>query len=99
MFCNAQVTFDASVNNARSECAISVNPRNPSNLVGASKRFTNPDMYEFSLAAYASFDGGVSWIEAAPFGLQPAGRAFPIRRLPGTRPGTSGSRASPLGPV
>ena len=70
MFCNTQVTFDTSANNARSECAISVNPRNPSNIVGASKRFTNPDMYEFSLAAYASFDGGVSWLEAAPFGLE-----------------------------
>jgi hypothetical protein len=71
VFCNTQVTFDTSSNNARSECAVSVNPRNPSNIVGASKRFTNPNMYEFSLAAYASFDGGVSWLEAAPFGLQP----------------------------
>ena len=70
MFCNTQVTFDTSVNNARSECAIVVNPRNPLNIVGASKRFTNPDSYEFSLSAYASFDGGVSWLEAAPFGLQ-----------------------------
>jgi hypothetical protein len=69
VFCNTQVTFDASANNARSECAISFNPRNPANIVGASKRFTNPTLYEFSLAAYASFDGGVSWIEAAPFGL------------------------------
>jgi hypothetical protein len=70
VFCNTQVTFDTSVNNARSECAISVNPSDPSNIVGASKRFTNPDMYEFSLSAYASFDGGVSWLEAAPFALQ-----------------------------
>jgi hypothetical protein len=64
------VTFDTSVNNARSECAIVVNPSNPSNIVGASKRFTNPHSYEFSLSAYASFDAGVSWLEAAPFGLQ-----------------------------
>jgi hypothetical protein len=71
VFCNTQVTFDTSANNARSECAISVNPRNSSNIVGASKRFTNPDMYEFSLAAYGSFDGGVSWLEAAAFGLEP----------------------------
>lgn len=70
MFCNTQVTFDASANNARSECAIVVNPRNPANLVGSSKRFTSPQTYEFSLAAYASFDGGVSWAEAAPFGLE-----------------------------
>ena len=71
MFCNTQVTFDASAANARSECAIAVNPKNPANIVGSSKRFTNPQTYEFSLAGYASFDAGVSWIEAAPFGLQP----------------------------
>jgi len=71
VFCNVQTTFDASAANARSESAISVNPFNPSNVVGASKRFTNPQTYDFSLAAYASFDGGTSWVEAPPFGLQP----------------------------
>jgi hypothetical protein len=38
-------------------------------MVGSSKRFTNPAKYEFSLAAYATFDGGQSWIEAPPLGL------------------------------
>jgi hypothetical protein len=71
MYCNTQVTFDTSPANARSESSIVVNPRNPSNIVGASKRFTNPQTYDFSLAAYASFDGGTSWIEAPPLGLQP----------------------------
>jgi hypothetical protein len=68
---NTQVTFDASTANARSESAITVNPVNPLNVVGSSKRFTNPQTYDFSLAAYASFDGGTSWTEAAPLGLQP----------------------------
>jgi hypothetical protein len=72
VYCNTQVTFDASTANARSESAISVNPSNPANIVGASKRFTNPQTYDFSLAAYASFDGGTSWTEAAPFALQPS---------------------------
>lgn len=71
MYCNTQVTFDASAANARSESAVSVNPGNPLNVVGASKRFTNPQTYDFSLAAYASFDGGTSWTEAAAFPLQP----------------------------
>ena len=61
MSCNTQVTFDTSINSARSECAISVNARNPSNIVGESTRFTNPSAYDLSLAAYASFDGGKTW--------------------------------------
>ena len=69
MWCNRQVTFSASPNNARSESELEVNPLNPLNLVGASKRFTNPATYDFTLAAYNSFDGGESWIEAAPFAL------------------------------
>jgi hypothetical protein len=71
VYCNTQVTFDASTANARSESAIIVNPVDPSNIVGSSKRFTNPQTYDFSLAAYASFDGGTSWTEAATLGLQP----------------------------
>src|SRR4029077_21044598 len=70
MYCNTQVTFDTSTANARSESAILVNPRNPSNIVGASKRFTNPQTYDFSLATYASFDRGTSWAESS-LGLQP----------------------------
>jgi hypothetical protein len=71
VYCNTQVTFDSNPANARSESAISVNPFNPANIVGASKRFINPQTYDFSLAAYASFDGGTSWVEAPAFGLQP----------------------------
>ena len=71
MYRNTQVTFDTDPANARSESAITVNPANPANIVGASKRFVNPHTYDFSLAAYASFDGGTSWVEAAPFALEP----------------------------
>ncbi len=69
--CNRRVTCDLSPSNARSESAVAVNPLDPYNLVGASKRFTNPAIYAFSLAAYASFDGGLSWTEAAPLTLLP----------------------------
>ncbi len=69
--CNRRVTCDASPSNARSESDLAVNPLNPYNMVGASKRFTNPSIYAFSLAAYATFDGGLSWIEAPPLTLLP----------------------------
>jgi hypothetical protein len=59
--CNRRVTCDPSPSNARSESSIAVNPLDPYNLVASSKRFTNPMIYGFSLAAYASFDGGQSW--------------------------------------
>src|SRR2546421_2816862 len=64
--CNRQVTCDASPSNARSESSIAVNPFDPFNLVGSSKRFTDPATYQFTLAAYASFDGGLSWIDSGP---------------------------------
>jgi hypothetical protein len=66
---NIRVTCDASPSNDRSESALAANPLNPYNLVGSSKRFTNPQTYAFSLAAYATFDGGQSWTEASPLGL------------------------------
>jgi len=40
-------------------------------MVGSSKRFNNPLTYDFTLAAYATFDGGQSWIESPPLQLQP----------------------------
>jgi len=38
-------------------------------MVGSSKKFTNPHTYDFSLIAYYSFDGGLSWQESAPLAL------------------------------
>jgi hypothetical protein len=61
---NIRVTFDNSPINARSESSISINPLNPYNMVAGSKRFTNPSMYEFSLALYTTFDGGQTWVES-----------------------------------
>jgi hypothetical protein len=59
--CNRQVTCDSDPANDRSESELVVNPLDPYNLVGSSKRFTDPAHYQFSLAPYASFDGGRSW--------------------------------------
>jgi len=61
--CNQRVTCDASPNNARSESFIAANPLDPYNMVASSKRFTDPAHYGFSLAAYATFDGGEVWNE------------------------------------
>lgn len=60
---NVRVTFDGDPNNARSESDLAVNPLNPANMVGSSKRFTDIASYAFSLAAYATFDGGLTWTE------------------------------------
>jgi hypothetical protein len=60
---NLRVTYSKSPKHARSESSIAINPRNPYNIVAGSKRFTNPDKYEFSLALYTTFDGGHSWQE------------------------------------
>ena len=69
MWCNTQVTFSPSTANARSESELEVNPLNASNFVGASKRFTNPQTYAFTLAAYSTIDAGETWTEAAPLVL------------------------------
>src|SRR5260370_27295691 len=68
---NVRVTFDNNPQNDRSESALVVNPLNPQNMVGASKRFTNPPAYQFSLAAYVTQDAGQNWVEAAPLQLLP----------------------------
>jgi hypothetical protein len=69
--CNRRVTCDPNPTNDRSESSLEANPLNPYNLVGSSKKFTNPATYDFTLAAYATFDGGQSWVEAPPLALLP----------------------------
>ncbi len=67
--CNRRVTCSPSPSNDRSESDLVANPLDPYNLVGASKRFNNPLTYDFTLAAYVTFDGGLSWTEASPLVL------------------------------
>ncbi len=62
--CNRQVSCSPDPHNDRSESALVVNPTNPYNMVGSSKKFTDPSTYTFSLAAYYTFDGGQSWGES-----------------------------------
>src|SRR5258708_12235191 len=66
---NIQVSVDSSPFWDRSESSIAANPLNSLNMVGASKRFFDPPDYGFVLAAYATFDGGSTWLEASPLQL------------------------------
>ncbi len=59
---------------AHSEVTLAQNPRDPQNLVGASKMFTDNENYIFRIGTYASFDGGKTWIDNGQLpGLEPFG--------------------------
>ncbi len=49
---------------SRSESVIAINPMNESNMVGASKKFTDPARYHFKLGPIYTFDGGSTWHES-----------------------------------
>jgi hypothetical protein len=49
---------------SRSESAIAINPKNPKNMIGTSKKFINPAIYLFKLGVIYTFDGGKSWSES-----------------------------------
>ncbi|MGH2478172.1 MAG: sialidase family protein [Ktedonobacteraceae bacterium] len=58
-FANVRVSQDSYL--AHSEPMLAENPRNPLNLVGGSKFFTDPRHYRFQIGFYSSFDGGCTW--------------------------------------
>jgi hypothetical protein len=60
---NTQVT-SGTLKQARSESIIAVNPRDRNNLIAASKKFSNPDTYRFTIGVRVSYDGGASWQDA-----------------------------------
>ena len=64
---NIQVTFDSDLNNARSESAILINPNNPQQIVGASKKFRDIHTYDFTIATAYSADGGRTWHASTDF--------------------------------
>ena len=64
---NIQVTHSTSPVNARSESCIAVNPLNSTQIVACSKEFRNLsgfNNYNFTLAAYYSSDGGITWSDS-----------------------------------
>jgi hypothetical protein len=60
---NRQATSSTAAE-ARSESAIAINPLNPSNMVGASKKFIDPSIYLFKLGPIYTFDAGRTWHES-----------------------------------
>ena len=66
---NIQVTHDTSLQNARSESNIAINPNNPLQIVSSSKKFFNIDTYDFTLATQYSEDGGHTWHDSAPLAM------------------------------
>jgi hypothetical protein len=48
---------------AHSEVTLAQNPRNPQNMVGASKMFTDNENYVFRIGTYVTFDGGQTWTD------------------------------------
>ncbi len=74
---NRRVSCDSNPQNARSESDLAVNPLNPYNMVGSSKRFTDIVNYAFSLAAYATFDGGQTWTETVLPLVDTNGTSYP----------------------
>ena len=68
---NIQVSHSSSANNARSESCVAADPFNPNKLVGASKKFSDPHAYQFTVAAYFSNTAGNAWTESAPLVLLP----------------------------
>ena len=60
---NVQVT-SGTLKQARSESIIAVNPRDRNNLIAASKKFSNPDTYRFTIGVRVSYDGGDNWQDA-----------------------------------
>lgn len=60
-FANVRVSHDSYL--AHSEPMLVENPRNPLNLVGGTKFFTDPKHYQFQIGYFSSFDGGCTWID------------------------------------
>lgn len=60
---NKQATFSTPLQ-SRSESCIVINPKNPKNMIGASKKFIDPAIYLFKLGVIYTFDGGDSWNES-----------------------------------
>ncbi len=60
-FANVRVSHDSYL--AHSEPMLVENPRNPLNLVGGTKFFTDPRHYQFQIGYFASFDGGCTWTD------------------------------------
>jgi uncharacterized repeat protein (TIGR01451 family) len=73
---NIQVSHSGSVAGAShqindfSEVMVSVDPNDPLHLLGASKFFFDPHNYGFYTGVFESIDGGLTWSEGQPAGVE-----------------------------
>src|SRR5260370_8776040 len=66
---NIQVTHDTSLDNARSDSSLVINPNNTQQIVAGSKKFINYHTYDFTLATAYSTDGGQTWADSTVLDL------------------------------
>jgi hypothetical protein len=64
-YINIRVSHDAYL--AHSEPMLVENPRNPLNLVGGTKFFSDPGHYRFQIGYFRSLDGGCTWQDGGVF--------------------------------
>lgn len=62
---NIQVTHGISLNDARSESVIAINPNNAQQIAGVSRKCIDISAYEFTVAAVYSTDGGITWHDSS----------------------------------
>ncbi len=96
---NIQVSQSKSRNDARAESVVAVNPLNSSNLVGASKEFTDIQNYEFTLAAYYSVDGGLTWNQSPALELMRGSHNLSDPAMAWDNAGNAYLFGLPLGPA
>jgi len=53
-----------------SEVMVAIDPLDPNHLLGSSKFFYDPLNYEFYTGVFESYDGGLSWTELQPAGVE-----------------------------
>ena len=62
---NIQVTHGTSLNDARSESVVRIDPANPMRIVGASRKCKDIAAYDFTVATVYSSNGGRTWQDSA----------------------------------
>ena len=53
-----------------SEVMVALDPTDPDHLLGCSKFFYNPAAYDFYTGVFESYDGGLTWTELQPAGVE-----------------------------
>ena len=53
-----------------SEVMVALDPTDPNHLLGCSKFFYNPAAYDFYTGVFESYDGGLTWTELQPAGVE-----------------------------